>query len=35
LIVFDVKVDFIQRDFCRMLLEEAIARFKKRNITFN
>ncbi|MCL6229917.1 tetraacyldisaccharide 4'-kinase [Bartonella bilalgolemii] len=35
LIVFDVKVDFVQRDFCHMLLEKTIARFKKRNITFN
>ncbi|WP_455480971.1 tetraacyldisaccharide 4'-kinase [Bartonella sp. B12(2025)] len=30
LIVFDVKVDFTQEDFCRMLLEEVITRFKKR-----
>ncbi|CBI75891.1 tetraacyldisaccharide 4'-kinase [Bartonella clarridgeiae 73] len=35
LIIFDVKVDFVQGDFCRMLLEESIARFKKRNIAFN
>ncbi|WP_019219887.1 tetraacyldisaccharide 4'-kinase [Bartonella florencae] len=30
LIVFDVKVDFVQKDFCHMLLEEVMSRFKKR-----
>ncbi|KEG21103.1 tetraacyldisaccharide 4'-kinase [Bartonella bacilliformis] len=30
LIVFDVTLDFAQADFCYMLLEEVIARFKKR-----
>ncbi|GAA5098289.1 tetraacyldisaccharide 4'-kinase [Bartonella acomydis] len=30
LIVFDVKVDFVQKDFCHMLLEEVMARFKER-----
>ncbi|WP_455466360.1 tetraacyldisaccharide 4'-kinase [Bartonella sp. B39] len=30
LIVFDVKVDFAQKDFCRMLLEEVMTRFRER-----
>ncbi|WP_455482136.1 tetraacyldisaccharide 4'-kinase [Bartonella sp. B35(2025)] len=30
LVVFDVKVDFVQEDFCRMILEEVMARFVKR-----
>ncbi|WP_455478745.1 tetraacyldisaccharide 4'-kinase [Bartonella sp. B10] len=30
LVVFDVKVDFAQADFCRMLLEEVMVRFAKR-----
>ncbi|WP_039761268.1 tetraacyldisaccharide 4'-kinase [Bartonella queenslandensis] len=35
LIVFDVDVDFIQKDFCRMLLEEVITRFRKRSCEFS
>ncbi|ENN94244.1 tetraacyldisaccharide 4'-kinase [Bartonella bovis] len=34
LIVFDVEVDFIQMDFCHMLLEEVMARFRKRKHSF-
>ncbi|MET3560418.1 tetraacyldisaccharide 4'-kinase [Bartonella japonica] len=30
LIVFDVKVDFSQKDFCRILLDEVMTRFKER-----
>lgn len=30
LIVFDVKVDFAQKDFCHTLLKEVITRFRKR-----
>ncbi|WP_455477192.1 tetraacyldisaccharide 4'-kinase [Bartonella sp. B41] len=30
LIVFDVEVDFVQKDFCRILLEVVIARFAER-----
>ncbi|MBB5073434.1 tetraacyldisaccharide 4'-kinase [Bartonella callosciuri] len=30
LIVFDVKVDFIQKDFCRIVLEKVTTRFKER-----
>ncbi|EJF78132.1 tetraacyldisaccharide 4'-kinase [Bartonella birtlesii LL-WM9] len=30
LVVFDVTVNFSQEDFCRMLLEKVIARFKER-----
>ncbi|MCZ2328108.1 tetraacyldisaccharide 4'-kinase [Bartonella sp. F02] len=30
LIIFDVEVNFAQKDFCRTLLEEVIERFKKR-----
>ncbi|WP_455475930.1 tetraacyldisaccharide 4'-kinase [Bartonella sp. B17] len=33
LIVFDVKVDFAQKNFCSMILEEVIARFAKRKNT--
>ncbi|GAA4663151.1 tetraacyldisaccharide 4'-kinase [Bartonella pachyuromydis] len=32
LIVFDTKVDFAQKDFCRMLLEEVVSRFREREI---
>lgn len=35
LIVFDVDVDFVQKDFCRMLLEEVITRFRKRSCEFS
>ncbi|EJF81421.1 Tetraacyldisaccharide 4'-kinase [Candidatus Bartonella washoeensis] len=34
LIVFDVKVDFAQRDFCHMLLEEVMTRFRERKHLF-
>ncbi|WP_208440304.1 tetraacyldisaccharide 4'-kinase [Bartonella raoultii] len=30
LILFDVKIDFAQKDFCRILLKEVITRFRKR-----
>ncbi|WP_019222268.1 tetraacyldisaccharide 4'-kinase [Bartonella rattaustraliani] len=30
LIVFDVKVDFAQKDFCHILLEEVMTRFRER-----
>ncbi|PIT70827.1 tetraacyldisaccharide 4'-kinase [Bartonella tribocorum] len=35
LIVFDVDVDFVQKDFCRMLLEEVVTRFRKRSCEFS
>ncbi|WP_139412828.1 tetraacyldisaccharide 4'-kinase [Bartonella mastomydis] len=35
LIVFDVDVDFVQKDFCHMLLEEVMNRFKKRSLEFS
>ncbi|WP_254473319.1 tetraacyldisaccharide 4'-kinase [Bartonella sp. B1098] len=35
LIVFDVEVDFLQKDFCHMLLEEVITRFRKRSCEFS
>ncbi|PIT69576.1 tetraacyldisaccharide 4'-kinase [Bartonella tribocorum] len=35
LIVFDVNVDFVQKNFCRMLLEEVITRFRKRSCEFS
>ncbi|QEE11596.1 tetraacyldisaccharide 4'-kinase [Bartonella krasnovii] len=35
LIVFDVEVDFLQKDFCRILLEEVITRFRKRSYEFS
>ncbi|WP_455474318.1 tetraacyldisaccharide 4'-kinase [Bartonella sp. B30(2025)] len=31
LVVFDVKVDFAQKNFCSIILEEVIDRFAKRN----
>ncbi|WP_317992824.1 tetraacyldisaccharide 4'-kinase [Bartonella gliris] len=34
LIVFDVKVDFVQKDFCHMLLEEVMTRFRERKHLF-
>lgn len=30
LIIFDTQVDFAQKDFCRMLLEEVMTRFRER-----
>ncbi|WP_413154323.1 tetraacyldisaccharide 4'-kinase [Bartonella sp. cb54] len=30
LIIFDVKVDFVQKDFCSIILEEVMTRFEKR-----
>ncbi|EJF75393.1 tetraacyldisaccharide 4'-kinase [Bartonella alsatica] len=30
LIVFDIKVDFVQKDFCHIILEEVMTRFKER-----
>ncbi|WP_273789063.1 tetraacyldisaccharide 4'-kinase [Bartonella sp. ML70XJBT] len=35
LIVFDVEVDFFQKDFCRMLIEKVITRFRKRSCEFS
>ncbi|WP_375607379.1 MULTISPECIES: tetraacyldisaccharide 4'-kinase [unclassified Bartonella] len=35
LIVFDVNVDFVQKDFCRMVLEEVMTRFRKRSLEFS
>ncbi|BBL53003.1 tetraacyldisaccharide 4'-kinase [Bartonella quintana] len=35
LIVFDVEVDFVQEDFCRMILEEVMSRFRERKTLFN
>ncbi|MBB4076557.1 tetraacyldisaccharide 4'-kinase [Bartonella fuyuanensis] len=34
-IVFDVNVNFVQKDFCRMLLEEVMIRFQKRSFEFS
>ncbi|WP_208540668.1 MULTISPECIES: tetraacyldisaccharide 4'-kinase [Bartonella] len=34
LTIFDVEVDFVQADFCRILLEEVMTRFRKRKHSF-
>ncbi|MBX4335514.1 tetraacyldisaccharide 4'-kinase [Bartonella raoultii] len=33
LIVFDIKVNFAQKNFCRILLEEVMTRFRKRTLS--
>ncbi|EJF86890.1 tetraacyldisaccharide 4'-kinase [Bartonella rattimassiliensis] len=35
LIIFDVKVNFAQKDFCRTLLKEVMTRFRKRPLEFS